>query len=453
MKQRLLTSLVLSATILLPLSLCAQPEEDRSILLNGISLTVNEISEQRFCPEEDIEMQLQLGNYTYTQVEWHFGDGTSELSDALTHHTYTSPGWYDVQVTAEYTDGLGVSQSESVQVSFLVKKADSITVEVTTQCLTLEQQQDSIALMGQEAFDQLLKEGRATVLNPDAACYEDKQLSYLFYVKETEESRETIVGKDHATGYNGKTYYETTEVVDTLANAQGCQHYLKYTVEVLACLQLEMEQTDDLQTCLGETMPITYHKSQGEIAGQAVFYVNEIAGYRKTFAIDNTNGTDLIMEVPANDITAPGQYSGRIAMKDKHCGDSISFPVRFTVYYPEDIFAYRFNNVLAVFKPGTGGNPGFTFTAYQWYHNGQPIPGATESIYHSETPLPVGDTYAVELTDENGMKLLSCPQTIYEKEAFQQKTEAASPAEKMLMNSRFVIRREGNTYNIYGQKE
>lgn len=437
---------------MLPVSLFAQSAGERSILFNGVALKVNEISQQRFCPEEDIEMQLHLGDYTYSRVEWDFGDGTTELSGAVTHHSYITPGWYDVQVSADYTDGAD-NRSEIVQVSFLIKKADSIVVEVQTQCLTLEQQEDSIAQMGQEAFDQLLKEGRATVLNPNAACYEDKELSYLFYIKETEETKKTLVGKDHVTGYNGQTYYETTEVVDTLVNAQGCQHYRRYTVEVLACLRLEIEQTEAMHTCLGEALDITYSKRQGEIEGKAVFQVNEIAGYRKTFDFANTNGTDLTIALPTNEIAAPGHYSGRLLMKDKHCGDTIAYPVRFTVYYPEDIFAYRFNNVLAVFKPGTGGNTGFTFTAYQWYHNGEVIPGATSSIYHSETPLPVGDTYAVELTDENGEKLLSCPQTIYEKEAFQQKEQSAAPAQKMLQNNRFVIRREGNTYNIYGQKE
>ena len=83
---------------------------------------------------------------------------------------------------------------------------------------------------------------------------------------------------------------------------------------------------------------------------------------------------------------------------DEFCKAAGLDPIDFTINYPSDIFKYKFNNVLAVYKSGFGGNTGFTFTAYQWYCNGQPIPGATEAVYHTDSAFNYNDIYYVEQT-------------------------------------------------------
>lgn len=107
--------------------------------------------------------------------------------------------------------------------------------------------------------------------------------------------------------------------------------------------------------------------------------------------------------------------------------------------------------MLAVYKKGYGGNTSYEFVAYQWYRNGELIPGATESIYHTDAPFNEGDTYYVELTDQNGMKLPSCSQRIETVPDYNPQPNAM-PAQKQLINNRIYILREGRTYDTYGQR-
>ena len=108
--------------------------------------------------------------------------------------------------------------------------------------------------------------------------------------------------------------------------------------------------------------------------------------------------------------------------------------------------------MLAVYKPGRGGNDGWTFTAYQWYRNGDAIPGATQSVYHVDSTFVEGDVYYVELTDDKGVTIPSCKQTIDEVPVFDASSPAAAPARKILVNRRMVIYKDDKMYDIYGQR-
>ena len=121
--------------------------------------------------------------------------------------------------------------------------------------------------------------------------------------------------------------------------------------------------------------------------------------------------------------------------------------------YPEDIVKYKFNNVLAVYNSGYGGNDGYSFKAYQWYRNYQPIEGATSSVLYlgDGVTFEIGDQVYVELTNFSGLTLPSCPLTIYSVPDYEVHTDNV-PARKTLQNNRFVIIKGDDTYDIYGQK-
>jgi hypothetical protein len=84
-----------------------------------------------------------------------------------------------------------------------------------------------------------------------------------------------------------------------------------------------------------------------------------------------------------------GQYFC-IVMDDNGCVDSslIDFPTDVNVYHPQPQISFQNNLLIA-----TSG-----FTSYQWYSNGNVIPGATFSTYDA----PVSGTYSVMVTDVNG---------------------------------------------------
>ena len=119
------------------------------------------------------------------------------------------------------------------------------------------------------------------------------------------------------------------------------------------------------------------------------------------------------------------------------------------VYYPKDVFVQKFDNVLALYAPGNGGNKGYTFTGYQWYRNGESILGATNAVYRSETPFEPGDIYHVVLTNNLNETLPSCELEISGKANMPKKAPAA---EKKLVNQQIQIVIDNQSYDIYGQR-
>ena len=186
------------------------------------------------------------------------------------------------------------------------------------------------------------------------------------------------------------------------------------------------------------------HNAVLKIPGQAdqKFTIPDGVAYEEEFVL------------PVGQITKPGVYAAQIIVKDKHCEQTLPpFPVDFTVNYPSDIFKYKFNNVLAVYNKGYGGNSGYEFTAYQWYRNGKEVDGATESVLYlgQGVTFDEGDEVFVMLTDNSGMTLPSCPQVIDNVPNYNGQSNQA-PATKHLENRQIIIRQGDKTYNVYGQR-
>ena len=87
-------------------------------------------------------------------------------------------------------------------------------------------------------------------------------------------------------------------------------------------------------------------------------------------------------------------------------------------YFPADVIAHRWDDVLAVRRPeyisavkDGGEDPAeYEYTEYQWYKNGQPMPGETNSFIYVQEKLDMSAVYEVELTRKaDGVKIISCP--------------------------------------------
>lgn len=157
---------------------------------------------------------------------------------------------------------------------------------------------------------------------------------------------------------------------------------------------------------------------------------------------------DTVLQVATSSLK-PGSYNARISVYDTICDQTLTWDYNLLVYYPSNIFKLKFGNVFAVYLSAFNG--GYEFTGYQWYKDGQPIEGATSSIYHTEEPFPAGATYYVLLTRKDGVVLPSCEQTIPEA-TDGSNVQKAPAAEKVLRNSRLYIRVEDAIYNVYGNR-
>lgn len=420
---------------------------EQGVNVNGETFINGYRSGKKYCFGDEITFDANVGTDQISRVDWNFGDGTTEYyGPSTTSHTYTSPGWYDV-TAALYGHQVCTTESEqylgSVSFSFRIVRPDTVFGDIVPVCISLEDYKADPARWDDSIAHPQIKEVQEH-------CYDTVVLNYVIYNRETEEFRDTIIGKDIAYGYNGKAYYASQDVVDTVLNTAECNHYIRYYVKVITCLDITVNNTPAGQyACPGDNFAVTYTKTKGDIEGMSIL---KIPGYAdQEIDIPNRNVTDASLTIPVESITKPGIYKAQLLIKDENCGDTKSFDIDFKIFYPEDIFAYKFNNVLAVYKKGYGGNTSYEFVAYQWYRNGELIPGATESIYHTDAPFNEGDTYYVELTDQNGMKLPSCSQRIETVPDYNPQPNAM-PAQKQLINNRIYILREGRTYDTYGQR-
>ena len=434
---------------------CGSAAVQQGVKVNGMTFINGNRSNEKFCIENEFSFDAKVGTDEITRVDWDFGDGTTDYNGLpQVNHLYSNPGWYDV--TAElYGSQVCTNESEqflgTVTFTFRVVRADTVAVAPTAPyCLSRQEQADTIAIKGQAYLDNLVQNGIITILNPDAPCYEDKQIGLKLFGLETEETKETLTGKDQVTGYNGTIYYESTDVEDLSENRYGCTHHTYYHVEVLHCLQMDITNNPARQRiCAGDNIRVAYTKHKGNIDGDAHFIVPAI-NWDAAFVISDENVTDSLT-LPASGINKPGVYQGKVVVRDKNCNEEQTFPIEFNVNYPRDIVAFKFNNVLAVYKPGYGGNDNYTFSAYQWFVNGQAVPNATNSVYHAETPFQAGDIVYVLLTDNNGQSLPSCPLVITRVPDLEPQQQHA-PARKLILDQHMFIDRAGTIYDIYGQK-
>ena len=404
---------------------------EQGVKVNGETFTNFFRSDSKFCVGDDLEFDAKVGTDEIVRVDWDFGDGISvQNGDVQTTHAYNVPGWYDARAqiyghqvcTDEADQFLG-----SVQFSFRVVRPTYKFVP-TLECLEEDAQQlpknDTI-------WPQVIEDCSAEVEIP-VKVYAKKS-SYTYDLEERDQAF-----------VNGQWYYSSQEITWTTINKAGCDSTITCNLRVITCLDLSITNDSANQhICPGESFSLPYTKTKGDI-GEVRFVcgnVNEVVD------MSNDNTQSGIVYLPTEQLTQPGIYKAKLLIEDQYC-DNKEVNLDLAVYYPSDIFKYKYNNVLAVYKNGFGGNTGYDFVAYQWYRNGEPIDGAIESIYHTEAPYTAGDEYYVVLTDTKGVTLPSCPQTIEEVPDF---TPQQAP-QKMLINQRMYIKFGQQMYDIFGQK-
>ena len=420
---------------------CGSSTIQRGITFNGQSLQIDSIYPYHFCVGDTIDMKLNIGSNDYQSVVWDFGDGVSYASGSYmsneekktAQHAYNVPGWYDLNVSAEYINACtGGKYTEDMRVTFRVDRPDTIK-HVDWVCVAED-------YTGPESTEESVKYDCDSVV----------VTKHLVLRKSSYEYSHTA--NDQFT-LNGVTYTNSQDVTWVIPNRAGCDSTITCHLTIIKCLDLQITNQPELQkTCAGETWDIPFSYDADGKAGDAKLIV--VNGKTYPLSLSGAKKQDGRMvgtiTLPITDL-APNNYVMKIQVEDVNCKETATSPdLNFTVRYPEDVFVYKFNNVLAVYQKGFGGNKGYDFVSYQWYHNDIEIPNATEPIYHTTEPFVKGDTYYVVLTDKNGMVLPSCPKTIETVDDYNKPN--AAPAQKRLINKRIYIIRDGRTYDAYGQR-
>ena len=412
------------------------------------------VSESRFCIGNELKFDADLGGKNeVTLVNWNFGDGITDYnSTPQIQHAYTNPGWYDVE--AELYGHQVCTQNDDqligkIKFSFRVVRQDTVLVDPIKVCLTQQQQADTLSKRGQAYLDSLVTYGKMTILNPEASCNEDIQISLVSYGLETGHYSEKT---EYDSAYvNGKWYYPETLPADGLitwitkqGNEYMCDLYDTCYVHIKTCLVMDIPNTGTAYACQEDKLQLPFiYNNRGDI-GETHFICEGIDSIIEPYTQDK----QWYFELPTQALK-PNLYKAQIIVQDTICDRTLKFPLDFSIYYPSDVFKYKFNNVLSVYNKENNG--GYDFTAYQWLLNGIPIVGATSSVYHIDTTFVIGQHYSVILTRSDGVVLPSCSMEIEKVPEYTTVTKNAS-ATKHLINQRLVIRKEDKEYNIYGQR-
>lgn len=157
------------------------------------------------------------------------------------------------------------------------------------------------------------------------------------------------------------------------------------------------------------------------------------------------NNDNPVVRIPIPAGLQPNRYHAQLLLHNflPRCGDFV-LDVELPLHFSSDLLFQRWDDVLSVKGPDYNG--GYTFLAYQWLKNGEPISGATKSYYYAEDKLDLTAEYQVDVQLPSGIWLTTCG---FQPEAYE---EQLPLPQKVIENQRVIIIRDGERYDVLGQK-
>lgn len=405
------------------------------------------IPDKKFCMEDGIfSFDANVGTDEIKRVDWNFGDGTI-LTDgpAQIDHEYKAQGWYDVEAKL-----YGVPPCSGEDIQYIHLGDVRFSFEIVLPQYTIGQ--DTIIC------DNPYKTPGTSELDTfDTDVCWRKIVKITRYGMPTKGGeKDTIRTQDTYTDpITGITYphdpmnpadYYVDTVLNLTAdyliyNQYGCDSTLERHIRILTCLDMDVPNDSANQfACQGDEFVVPYTHRKGEMESITAL----IGGEKVPVTVDADN---KLLVLPTKELK-PGRYTTTIYVVDKNCERTIEFPLNFAILYSAGVFAYKYNNLLAVYSKEYNG--GYDFTGFQWYYENDAIPGANAATYHTDGQLPEGKYY-VELTNKEGITLRSCSQNIVAR-SFPTEVNLAAPALKLVRDGQFLIQIGNAIYDIYGQK-
>jgi len=160
----------------------------------------------------------------------------------------------------------------------------------------------------------------------------------------------------------------------------------------------------------GEYAPVSYSIFFSQEAKDSLRIRNDIIDKAISPVIDMNEWDpekvyEVIVSLPEvvakEDYPTPGIYDAVIGFNNGHCAsvEYMSYPIKLDVRYPEWIMEQRHNDLIVLLDSADNG--GRTFSAFQWYKDGQPLQGFTQPYLYIPGGLEPGASYHVDLTETN----------------------------------------------------
>lgn len=208
------------------------------------------------------------------------------------------------------------------------------------------------------------------------------------------------VRKDYTVEYESMADYISKgtkkAMIRGVGNYEGTKDVF-YTINVtLPVVELE----DKYTYCSGDkSISVPYESVSGEAVAINVVFGEDAKkeGFVNLYGIRPEGGRSFDISLPYD--FRPGEYPIEIAFVSGSGAQSPNYKTILSFEYA-DIIRQKFGDVVFV------DNSGRDFVAYQWYHNGVKIDGATKQFYQDSEGL--SGTYMVALILADGLEINSC---------------------------------------------
>lgn len=233
-----------------------------------------------------------------------------------------------------------------------------------------------------------------------AGCDSTSTLHLNVWPKPQDFYRHDSICSDGSVMVNGIKFTEPVEnYLIMMKTSHGCDSAMYFTLTVNERIQTDVPQwsfacADD------DEFNIIFDINAGQYDSLEIkFNTPEL---RDTTLYNNE--THIAIPYPVT--VLPGHYMATLKFYQFCCGTHTE--VRdVDIRYRASIVEQKWNDVLTVLAPKYNG--GYEFTAFQWYKNGQPIPGETRSYLYQD--LDFTADYYVVVTRPDGIQMATCPIT------------------------------------------
>jgi len=131
----------------------------------------------------------------------------------------------------------------------------------------------------------------------------------------------------------------------------------------------------------------------------------KLAGF-KDVSKQYATGNEIVVDIPSG--AEPGLYDATIVFTDIVCGDK-SFDVQMMYTYPASMIYHRWDDVISIKNAETMGySDSYQFYEFQWYLDGAPIDGATQSYFNQLGGLKMDGKYQMKMRRIDGVEFMSC---------------------------------------------
>lgn len=341
-------------------------------------------------------------------ILWDFGDGTTSFEHNPTHVFSNSGQKMNVKLIAHIStcvDTLHIND----YLPAIGTQYDTIPVQ---QCFGTDYTYTYTDSVNQSHIDTLTESGLYTyMLKAYTGC--DSLVTINLNMTDTLYTLiDTLIMRDETYTVGNQTFSETGVYRIPLIATSGCDSVVTLKLRVYNSLKVTGDTL--LYACHGDpSVTYNYRFTQGWTNLYSLIF--EEPQFTPVHHDTLHSETELDILLPTT--LHPDKYHGQMTFVDSISGD-VTIPFVLELRYNSEVLTQRWNDVLAVRNEEYNG--GFEFVGYQWYKDGQPIEGATESYYYVQEGLDAKAEYSALLTRAgDSLQLMTCaivPQLISEME-------------------------------------